>query len=813
MVRMTRPLGHLAVVAGLLVFASLFLGPRIYVDQTLFVGDGFFYVDPSFRVAVPPGAYVTKPRNFLTHVDNGLQIYPQLVHVQTSLSRGEIPWWNPYLGLGIPGVAIQSTVFEPVALVLGRVFAPPMVSNLKGVITLVVAGWGMVLFARALGVSRSAAVFAGVAFAFSGWTIAWLGRTNTLVEMWMPWLFWAAERLLAGGGARFVAAAALFVGAAGMGGHPQTAVHVLVSLAVYALWRGFRAGPTPIAARRLALLAAAVALGLAVAAVQLVPTAGLIRDAEIPMQGRARTEPAPNAAAAVVYGVRGDWTIIGRDLPTALMAVSPLYFGTPAHSTYWFRGYNMMEMMVYAGLVPLFFAAYAGGRRRDVPRVGFWLVLALGALGVAYALPVFNLVNYAPVIGLANNGRLRLLFRFALVVAAALGYDRFLADQRDGRARWGAWLGGFAIVVLATPVVMRLGMQAIGGYRLPSLSAAAWAQVGVVVVLGGLAAAAALRARRAMGAGAFRTAVIVLAFADMWWHFGDFNPPIPTAHVYPETPVVRLLHGDPSLFRVTATLPDRFMPPDAKLPYRLFDVDLFEVLNLKRYTQLQRTVNGFASGPDNTIRTFRFDPARHGPLLNLMNVKYVLAPNPAVLPGAPDAYDGRAGFRRVYDNEIRVYENLGALPRAFLVGRSAVVSNEEALARVTAADFDPRATVLLEDPASPRVAGTASGQATIAAYEANRVVVRTEAAQPAYLLLSETYHPGWRSRVDGAPAAVYPADFLFRAVHVPAGRHEVVFEFAPTSYQTAKVVSLAALAVVACCFAEPLARRAHRRQA
>ncbi len=142
-----------------------------------------------------------------------------------------------------------------------------------------------------------------------------------------------------------------------------------------------------------------------------------------------------------------------------------------------------------------------------------------------------------------------------------------------------------------------------------------------------------------------------------------------------------------------------------------------------------------------------------------------------------------------------------------------MVSNEEALARVTAADFDPRATVLLEDPASPRVAGTASGQATIAAYEANRVVVRTEAAQPAYLLLSETYHPGWRSRVDGAPAAVYPADFLFRAVHVPAGRHEVVFEFAPTSYRTAKVVSLAALAVVACCFAEPLARRAHRRQA
>src|SRR5207247_10425055 len=96
--------------------------------------------------------------------------------------------------------------------------------------------------------------------------------------------------------------------------------------------------PLPSPRRGLALLASAVRLALAFAAVQLAPTAGLIRDAELPMQGRARTESSPNAAAAVVYGVRCDWTIIGRDLPTALMAVSPLYFGTPAHSTYWFRG-------------------------------------------------------------------------------------------------------------------------------------------------------------------------------------------------------------------------------------------------------------------------------------------------------------------------------------------------------------------------------------------------------------------------------------------------------------------------------------------
>ncbi|HEV8473988.1 MAG TPA: hypothetical protein VGR82_14515, partial [Methylomirabilota bacterium] len=541
---------HLALVGGFLLLASLFFGPRIYWDRTLLVGDGFYYVDPSFRAAVPADAYTTKPRNFLTHIDNGLQIYPMLAHVQASLSSLEIPWWNPYLALGIPGVAITGAVFEPITLVLGRLVPTPLLSNLKAVVAMVIGAWGMAVLVRALGASRTAGVFAGVAFAFSGWTIAWLGRTNMLAEMWLPWMFWAAERVLAGHGARFVGLLALFTGFTCLSSHPQTAVQMLAALAVYAAWRALRSAPPATAMKRLAVLGAAVALGVAVGLVQLVPTGELIADSDLPAQGRARTERAASLGAALWYGVRGDWTVIRRDLPTALMALSPHYFGNAAHSTYWWRGYNMMEMMVYAGLLPLFFAAYAAVRRRDTPRAGPWLALAVIALGVAYALPVFNLGNYLPVLGLANNGRLRLLFRFALAVAAALGFDRFVADQRGGRARWWAWVAGFAVVALGAPAAARAIMQALGGYRLPTLGAAAWAEAGVVSVLAGLAVAAALRARGVIRPAAFRAAVVLLAFADMWWHFGDFNPPIPTAHVYPETPVVRFLRGDPSLYRV-----------------------------------------------------------------------------------------------------------------------------------------------------------------------------------------------------------------------------------------------------------------------
>src|SRR6266853_4970280 len=90
-IRVTPPLRlslHVAIVLGLVVLASLFFGPRIYVDQTLLIGDGSYYVDPSFRAILPPGTYVTRPRNFLTHIDNALNGYPRLHYVQTTLSAG-----------------------------------------------------------------------------------------------------------------------------------------------------------------------------------------------------------------------------------------------------------------------------------------------------------------------------------------------------------------------------------------------------------------------------------------------------------------------------------------------------------------------------------------------------------------------------------------------------------------------------------------------------------------------------------------------------------------------------------------------------
>jgi len=62
-----------------------------------------------------------------------------------------------------------------------------------------------------------------------------------------------------------------------------------------------------------------------------------------------------------------------------------------------------------------------------------------------------------------------------------------------------------------------------------------------------------------------------------------------------------------------------------------------------------------------------------------------------------------------------------------------------------------------------------------------------------YLVLADVWFPGWGATVDGRPATVYRANYLFRAVEVPAGRSEAVFTFDPASYRWGRLISLATL--------------------
>jgi hypothetical protein len=164
-------------------------------------------------------------------------------------------------------------------------------------------------------------------------------------------------------------------------------------------------------------------------------------------------------------------------------------------------------------------------------------------------------------------------------------------------------------------------------------------------------------------------------------------------------------------------------------------------------------------------------------------------------------------YRLVHSGDVKIYQNLGVLPRAFVVHQArGVATDEEALRIMGESSFDPAATVLLpgETSAGP---GTGAGNSTvqIVSYEPEQVQLDVHADGEGWLVLTDTFYPGWVAEVDGQAAPMQRADLYFRAVALGPGEHRVVFRYRPAgTYAGLAVGALAwllwgiTLAVVIC---------------
>lgn len=159
----------------------------------------------------------------------------------------------------------------------------------------------------------------------------------------------------------------------------------------------------------------------------------------------------------------------------------------------------------------------------------------------------------------------------------------------------------------------------------------------------------------------------------------------------------------------------------------------------------------------------------------------------------------RAKYRRVYqDEDVAIYENRAALPRAFLAADARAAVGGGSVAQLIETPLDPRRTLLVDGNPPLTAGGDAAdpGTATITRYQPNAVVVRVDARHPAYLVLADRYEEGWRAWVDGQEAPILRANVLLRAVPLAAGQHEVLFVYDPPVVRLGTAISLATALVV-----------------
>ncbi len=150
----------------------------------------------------------------------------------------------------------------------------------------------------------------------------------------------------------------------------------------------------------------------------------------------------------------------------------------------------------------------------------------------------------------------------------------------------------------------------------------------------------------------------------------------------------------------------------------------------------------------------------------------------------------RGRFRLVHSGDVKVYENLDVLPRAFIVHRARALD-------AFPADFDPKAEIIVEGGPELDVHAGGPESVRITACEPERVEIEVKMTAPGYLVLTDAHYPGWRAWVDGREVSIATANLLFRAVYLEVGEHRVEFRFQPRSLWLGAVISLGALVGIA----------------
>jgi hypothetical protein len=648
---------------------------------------------------------------------------------------------------------------------------------------LFLAGLGASWLAGRLGLGRLPSWAAGALWMASGPLLSVVDAWNQLAgAAWMPWAIGSGLDALRGrwrGALAWGGASALQV----LGGSPETGVLGWAGVGVLAIahlrrshWQRARL------VRAAAGAGAAAVLTLGLSAAQWLPA--------LDAAARAGRTHLPREA-------RTHWSVHPLHLAQSFLPV-PLHrvaltsrtrdelFGAP----------DPFLPSIYLGAASVALAAAALRR----PSRATWGLLALGLLATATALgrhgPVYDaLVALAPPLqAFRYPAKALLLASLAWSVAAAQGVGA-LTDARPRRGP--ALAGGAAALACLGVVLVILGgggrvarVLADPGDELASLAA----RIAVGALLAGAGAALALRAWPHRAA-----AMTALALADLAVAHHDLNPTAPVA-LYTHVPDAVAAARDPGGGRLYVY---DYLEPGAgqrllgrPIPYLLerapvgWDVRAAQALALREALfppiasvwgaegSYERDVPGLEPAPlarlKDAFRAGSLDARRR--LLGMAAVSRIAALH-ASAGGGREPLGRYPGY---FVDPVLVFEAPPGVPRAYRVGGARVATDDtHALATVLAPDFEPAREVVLTGGAGAGTAPGSAGSARVVERRTDRVRLETDGAAAGWVVLVDAWDPGWRAFVDGRPARLERANVAFRAVAVPAGRHDVLMTFRP----------------------------------
>jgi hypothetical protein len=721
----------------------------------------------------------------------------------------QLPLWNPYNAYGTPfAAAMQPQPFFPLTALLS-LRPTPWTYNIFITARLFLAGILTFLFAR-LFVDYAAAVFASIAFMLNGYFIIYLDMPHLSVEVLLPGLFLTFELLLRKTSWPRTAAAAAMISLSICGGMPESAFLAISFTCLYVVFRllqsrELRGNFTS----RAGFFVLSLLLGFTLSAFLLLPFIEFMthaHDTHQPTNLRGQI-------AGLVYD--DDWRhVITYFFPFLTGAPLLSMFGNPWAGL---RGYwgILTPLFAIVGILTIF----SQSTLKSDPRKGLAVFFLVSFTLILLKRFGSSLINW---IGLLPLAKLVLflkydepLLAFCIAILAGLGLSFALKRSK------GIFFLGAATVVA---VFLLLAMIV---WRRPLFSAEAaqsfyWAIVvaAIIILLPiTLCKLASPKFPHPTWLGwtfvAFLSVELSCNFILPNFYVFNTLPPSNEFNPYDGAPYVSFLRSrNAEGYRVFGR--GGILYPNWSGAFALLDVRDLDAMYYRRYIAFVRI---FLLRSDDQDRIhdeladrftgsgngyeYRLETALEQRFLSLSSIKYILSGNEMV----SSTNSTKGALKKVYDQEIIIYEFSQPMPRASLFYAAETLPDEKVLERLKKPNFNPlEAVILSEESLSPEsasmVSSLASGAArpvsaaSIVSYESQRVRVETQTSVAAILVLNDANYPGWHAFVNGKPAAILTANYLFRGVFVPAGHALVEFEYVPRSFRLGAAISVASLLVL-----------------
>jgi hypothetical protein len=721
------------------------------------------------------------------------------------------PLWNPWLHGGQPILSNPSygAFYPPSWLVF---LAPPAYAlSLMALLHAAIAFLGAWRLARHFGCGRGPAALAAVGYLGCGAYLSLLSAYTLFGSMaWFPWvLAWADESLRTPVGGRWWRPGLLAGGALGLqllNGEPATVL--MTGLALLAL-AAAAAGRRLAAAPRVLL---PFAVGVAVAAVQLLPTLGRLAD---------------SPRKALPFHVATTWS-----MPPARLVeiVFPRFYGDPMRDVEGlFLGWNLDDrdfpyvVSLYPGLL-LGVLGVSSLLFCRIPRRAAWSLLAAGGLLLALGRhdPFFSWLRDAiPLLGILRYPeKFIVLAVLALTFAGVLGWQRLLDERDAGRPRPADFALATAAIVLIAAIALacflvlapRAALAFVGTHVPPMMPAAK--RESALVYLQGESWAAARNAaavllflclcrwRRPPRRLLEGLAVALLA-ADLW-HYGhglletlpaaaySAPPPLaaglPPARIFLQQPAP----GKPQVFRrwgdsqtlFTRSHLVQLEPYSAVLwhiPY-VFEPD-FDLM-----------LTGWGQKAKSIQESEGFRSTRGQRFLGAWNVGTIFLQK--------TWQEQVAALRDPDAPPLHKLANPYLLPRfRFAPSVAFHPTRAAALAAARAEDWQVVRGEHCVRPGGPETVSYAGPARLLSvADEGSRIRVHYRTVSDAFFVAAMTYDRGWRAAVDGKPRQAYPTAAGQLGVVLPAGEHRLVLQYREPLVWIGAAVSLLALGAGAILF-------------